>query len=68
MPSGFNEWANPIHQIAIVAMGVHLIDNMELAQLSAACRARDRWTFQLIVAPLRLERGTASPVNPIAIF
>ena len=49
-------------------MGVHLIDNMQLARLAAACAERGRWEFLLTLAPLLLERGTASPVNPIAMF
>ena len=68
MPSGVDGWPMPMHQIAIVSMGLHLIDNMQLGRLSEACRERERWAFQLTLAPLRLERGTASPVNPIAIF
>ena len=67
-PSGIDGWRRPIHQVAIVAMGIHLIDNMELERLAAACRERGRWAFQFVVAPLRLERGTASPVNPLALF
>jgi kynurenine formamidase len=67
-PSGVDGWPMPMHQIAIVAMGVHLIDNMRLDLLSAACAERDRWAFQFVLAPLRLDKGTASPVNPLAIF
>ncbi len=66
--SGVEGWNSPIHHIAIVAMGIHLVDNMHLGQLVRACRERDRWEFMLMIAPLRLRRGTASPVNPIAIF
>jgi kynurenine formamidase len=58
----------PIHTVAIVAMGLHLIDNLDLDALSAACVEEDRIDFQLTIAPLILERGTASPVNPIALF
>ena len=67
-PSGIDGWPLPIHQIAIVQMGVHLIDNARLDQLTRACRERGRWEFLFIVAPLRLERGTGSPLNPIAMF
>lgn len=49
-------------------MGIHLIDNMQLDRLLAACRERERWEFLFVLAPLRLERGTASPLNPIAVF
>ena len=61
-------WRHPYHRIAIVSMGVHLIDNMQLGRLAAACGERSRWEFLLTIAPLRLEGGTASPVNPIAMF
>ena len=68
MPQLVPEWMMPFHQIAIVAMGVHLIDNMRLDRLARACAERERWEFLLTIAPLRLARGTASPVNPLAIF
>lgn len=58
----------PFHVLPIVAMGLHLLDNLATEQLAAACAARDRWAFQFIVAPLVLLRGTGSPVNPIAVF
>jgi hypothetical protein len=34
----------------------------------AACDELSQWDFQLTVAPLRIERGTGSPVNPIALL
>ncbi|HXH21741.1 MAG TPA: cyclase family protein [Dehalococcoidia bacterium] len=58
----------PIHMIAIPAMGVHLIDNMGLDELAATCDRLDRYEFMLTLAPLKLLKGTASPVNPIALF
>jgi len=67
-PSGYENILVPIHLVVIVAMGVHLIDNCDLEAVSAACAARSRWAFLLMVAPLVLHRGTASPVNPLAVF
>jgi len=58
----------PVHSVALVAMGLHLLDNLELGHLADACVAEERWEFLLTVAPLVIERGTASPVNPIATF
>ena len=58
----------PIHHVIITYMGVHLIDNARLGPLGAACAARGRWEFLLTIAPLRLAGGTASPINPIALF
>jgi hypothetical protein len=58
----------PIHVLALVAMGLQLLDNLYLDDLAAACEAQQRWEFLLAIAPLRLGGGTASPVNPIAVF
>ncbi len=68
IPSGIEGAELPIHSVAIVAMGLHLLDNLELRHLAGACAEEERWEFLLTVAPLVLERGTASPVNPIATF
>ena len=68
MPSGYQKIMLPIHAVTIVAMGIHLLDNCALEALAEACTTRSRWTFMLAVAPLVLERGTASPVNPLAMF
>jgi kynurenine formamidase len=58
----------PVHTIAIPAMGLHLLDNADLGALSETCAELGRYAFCLMMAPLRLARGTASPVNPIAVF
>ncbi|HZP46574.1 MAG TPA: cyclase family protein [Candidatus Binataceae bacterium] len=58
----------PIHVGALVMMGVHLLDNADLDALSAACAKHGRYEFLFAMAPLILERGTASPVNPLAIL
>ncbi len=68
MPSRVDGIGMPIHTVAIVAMGVHLLDNLDLDELATVCAALDRWTFFLVVAPLILDHGTASPVNPVAVF
>jgi len=68
LPSRIEGMALPVHGVAIVALGLHLLDNLELGRLAAACAEEGRWEFFLTVAPLVLRRGTASPVNPIAVF
>jgi hypothetical protein len=62
------ERTHPIHVLTLVAMGMQLLDNQNLEDLAAACAARSRWEFMLVVAPLKLIGGTASMVNPIAVF
>jgi kynurenine formamidase len=66
--SGIASWPMPVHQCALVAMGVHLLDNLRLDGLAEACARHGRWAFQLNVAPLRIDKGTGSPVNPIAVL
>ena len=68
VPSRIEGAGLPIHSVAIVAMGLHLLDNLDFTDLAAACAQERRWEFLLSVAPLILLRGTASPVNPIALF
>ena len=36
--------------------------------VAEAAAARKRWTFLLTVAPLAVDGGTGSPINPIATF
>jgi kynurenine formamidase len=58
----------PVHVLAINALGVHLIDYMNLTDLASTCAKAGRWSFQCVIAPLRLPTGTGSPVNPIAVL
>jgi kynurenine formamidase len=68
VPSGYDGIPLPIHVGTLVAMGIHLIDNMDLDAVSSASAGLGRNEFMFSMAPLILERGTASPVNPLAIF
>ena len=58
----------PIHMVGLVAMGLHLLDNLDLEAVSEACIEAGRWEFLLTLAPLRVLGGTGSPLNPIAMF
>jgi kynurenine formamidase len=62
------DWPMPIHMIGLVAMGLHLLDNLNLEDVAHVCAELGRWTFLLTLAPLRIEGGTGSPLNPIALF
>jgi kynurenine formamidase len=68
MPSGYERFSNPVHQIGIVGMGLWILDNAWLDDLAEACAARQRWQFLMTILPLRLSNATGSPVNPVAIF
>lgn len=65
---GIHEWPFPIHQIGITRIGLMLIDNLRLDDLSTACAEEGRWEFLLAVAPLRVPGGTGCPVNPVAVL
>jgi kynurenine formamidase len=61
-------WPMPIHQCLIAGMGVHLLDNLRLDRLAAACAEQGQWSFLFTVAPLVVDGGTGSPANPIALL
>ena len=69
-PSGYHaEGLNlPVHSIGISAMGLWLVDNLDLEALAATASELERWSFFLSLQPLRIEGGTGSPLNPIALF
>ena len=58
----------PIHALALNAIGLHLLDYLQLDELAAVCERNRRWEFLLVAAPLRIPGGTGSPLNPTAIF
>jgi kynurenine formamidase len=58
----------PVHVLALNAMGLHLLDWLQFDDLVRLCAEIGRWSFCCVIAPLRLEHGTGSPVNPIAIL
>ncbi len=60
--------ALPFHILAIVAMGMPIIDNADLEKLSEEASRLGRWEFLLTAAPLAVPGGTGSPLNPIATF
>lgn len=59
---------SPVHALALTALGIPLLDNLDLEELSHACRETGSYAFLLVVAPLVVRGGTGSPVNPIAVL
>jgi len=49
-------------------MGLHLLGYLDLEDLRAACDSAGRWECLSVAAPLRIQGGTGSLVNPIAIL
>jgi hypothetical protein len=67
-PSGYPSLPVPIHQVGMVAMGLCIVDNVQVETLAAHCAATGVYEFQLIVAPIRAPGATGVAVNPLAIF
>ena len=65
IPSGVQGVFLPIHQLAIVAMGVRLFDNLDLEALAEEAVRQGRWEFMLSASPIPVEGGVGSPMNPI---
>lgn len=59
---------SPLHVLALVGMGMPLIENLDLERLAREAAAQQRWTFLLVLAPLDVRGATGSALNPIAIF
>lgn len=68
LPSVVEGSAFPLHALTIVAMGMPILDALDLEALSEASRERRRSTFMLQFAPLPVDGATGSPLNPIATF
>ena len=68
LPSQVDGVTQPIHQLAIVAMGIPLFDNLDLEAVAEEAARQNRWEFLLVAAPLAMDGGTGSPLNPLAIF
>jgi len=45
-----------------------LLDNANFERLSEVCAELGRYEFLLTIAPLVVNGGTGSPVNPLATF
>jgi kynurenine formamidase len=67
-PSGYDSLYAPLHQVALVAMGLCLIDNCDFERLTDVVDELGRAEFLFSAAPLQIENGTGSPINPIALF
>ena len=67
-PSGVDGVLLPVHELTIVALGMQLFDNLDLEAIGAEAVRQDRWEFLFTAAPIPVEAGNGSPINPIATF
>lgn len=53
----------PVHQIALVVNGIHLLENMKLDELAS----KGVHEFAFVMQPLKVQGGSGSTVAPVAI-
>ena len=49
-------------------MGVSIFDNLDFERAAEQARRLNRYEFLFMASPLRIDKGTGSPLNPLAIF
>lgn len=62
------DFVRPIHAVSLVAMGLWLMDNLDLTELAGACAEQQQWDFLLTALPWRFVGATSSPLNPVAVL
>jgi kynurenine formamidase len=62
-PNPDSQLSLPVHQIALVVNGVHLLENLKLDELASKGVSE----FAFIMQPLKMQGGSGSTVAPIAI-
>src|SRR5262245_884444 len=62
-PNPDREISLPLHQIALVVNGIHLLENLKLDELAE----KKVYEFAFVMQPLKLQGGTGSTVAPVAI-
>lgn len=56
----------PLHELCIFKLGIHIAELWHLSELNAWLRAHRRYRFFLTAPPLRLPGAVGSPVTPVA--
>ena len=58
----------PVHVFTLVALGVHLFDNLGLEALARTADELNRWEFMFMASPHVVPNGAGSAINPLAVF
>ncbi len=58
----------PLHSLALASLGTGIFDNLDFEAVVEVARQLGRYEFLFTAAPLRIEQGMGSPINPIATF
>jgi kynurenine formamidase len=62
-PNPDKQLSLPVHQIALVVYGVHLLENMKLDELAA----KKVYEFAFVMQPIKMQGATGSTAAPIAV-
>jgi len=62
-PNPDKELSLPVHQIALVVHGIHLLENLKLDALAA----KKAYEFAFVMQPLKVQGGSGSTVAPVVI-
>jgi len=53
----------PVHQVALVVNGIHLLENLKLDELAQKGVSE----FAFVMQPLKIQGASGSTVSPIAV-
>lgn len=59
---------NPVHAVALTALGLWITDNCNLEPLARACDEHGTSEFEIVMSAIPFIGATGSPVNPVAVF
>ena len=62
-PNPDKQLSLPVHQVALVVNGVHLLENIKLDELAQ----KGVGEFAFVMQPLKIQGGSGSTVSPIAV-
>ena len=62
-PNPDKQLSLPVHQVALVVNGVHLLENMKLDELAQ----KGVGEFAFVMQPLKIQGGSGSTVAPVAV-
>jgi kynurenine formamidase len=62
-PNPDKQLSLPVHQVALVVNGIHLLENLKLDELAQKGISE----FALVMQPLKIQGGTGSTVSPVAV-
>lgn len=57
-----------LHRRLLAALGMPLLELLDLERLAASCRQAGRWEFLFVSVPLHLRGGVSSPANAMAVL